>query len=145
LTQYQEPFFKAIKKTTKFIENFMSYEGKNNNKEDQSKKFHSFQFFKYHSFKYFTSGNYPQLFYGRIKYQYHITSINKYLKNSGYITGYSSELCMKENVRMRHNLPKDEGYDIVFMICALNSGEFNSNSINRKFLNIVVKMDMNEL
>ena len=57
----------------------MSYEG-NNNKEDQSKKFHSFQFFKYHSFKYFTSGNYRQLFYGRIKYQYHITSINKYLK-----------------------------------------------------------------
>ena len=37
---------RQLKKTTKFIENFMPYEG-NNNKEDQSQKFHSFQFFKY--------------------------------------------------------------------------------------------------
>ena len=152
---------RQLKKTTKFIENFMPYEG-NNNKEDQSQKFHSFQFFKYHSFRYFTTGNYPQLFYGRMRQQYHITSINKYLKNNGYITGYATDFCMRENIRMLHNLPKDQGYDHAFMNCDPNSDHFNSNSLkclygkmttehlyeygnqfwrkyknNRKFLNIV--------
>ena len=152
---------RQLKKTTKFIENFMSYKG-NNNKEDQSQKFHSFQFFKYNSFKSYTPGNYPQIFYGRKREQFHITLINNYLKNSGYITGYASDVCMRDNVRMLHKLPKNQGYDHVFLNCDPNSGHFNTNSIkclygkmvtahlyeygnqfwrkyknNRKFLNIV--------
>jgi len=148
---------RQLKKTTKFIENFMSYEG-----NDQSHKFHSFQFFKYHSFRYQTSGNYPRLFYGRMREQYHITSINKYLKNGGYITGYASDICNKENVRMLHNLPEDQGYDHVFLNCDPNTGHIRDHYIkclygkmvtdhlyeygnqfwrkyknNRKFLNIV--------
>ena len=152
---------RQLKKTTKFIENFMSYEGKNN-KVDQSQKFHSFQFFKYHSFKTYTPENYPQLFYGKLRENKHITSINKYLRNNGYITGYASDICMRENVRMLHNLPEDEGYDHAFMNCDPNSDHFNKNTLkclygkmvaehlyeygnqfwriyknNRKFLNIV--------
>ena len=152
---------RQLKKTTKFIENFMSYEG-NNNKEDQSQKFHSFQFFKYHSFRHYTPVNYPQLFYGRLRENYHITSINKYLRNNGYITGYASDVCMRENIRMLHNLPEDQGYDHAFMNCDPNSEHFNKNTLkclygkmvadhlyeygnqfwrkyknNRKFLNII--------
>ena len=119
---------RQLKKTTKFIENFMSYEG-NNNKVDQSHKFHSFQFFKYHSFKDYTPENYPQLFYGKLRENKHITSINKYLRNSGYITGYASDICMRENVRMLHNLPEDEGYDHAFMNCDPNSDHFNKNTL----------------
>jgi len=114
---------RQLKKTTKFIENFMSYKG-NNNKEDQSQKFHSFQFFKYNSFKSYTPGNYPQIFYGRKREQFHITLINNYLKNSGYITGYASDVCMRDNVRMLHKLPKNQGYDHVFLNCDPNSGSF---------------------
>ena len=153
---------RQLKKTMKFIEKFMPYEG-NYNKEDKSKKFHSFQFFKYHSFRDFTQGNFPQIYYGRRRERGHITLINKYLKNNGYITGYAGDLCSRENTRTLHNLPKDEGYDHAFMNCDPNSGHFNSNTIkclygkmitellyeygnqfwrkykdNRKFLNIVV-------
>ena len=152
---------RQLKKTTKFIEKFMSYEG-NNNKEDQSSKFHSFQFLKYHSFRHFTPVNYPQIYYGRIREIGHITSINKYLKNNGYITGQAIDICMRDNIRMLHNIPKDQGYDHAFLNCDPNSKHFNENYIkclygkillyhlyeygnqfwrkykdNRKFLNIV--------
>ena len=152
---------RQLKKTTKFIEKFMSYKG-NNNKEDQSQKFHSFQFLKYHSFRHYTPVNYPQLFYGRLREYGHITSINKYLKNSGYITGYASDFCMRENLRMLHKMPEDQGYDHAYMDCDPNSAHYNANSLkclygkmttehlyeygnqfwrkyrnNRKFLNIV--------
>ena len=152
---------RRLKKTTKFIEQFMSYEG-NNNKEDHSSKFHSFQFLKYHSFRHFTPVNYPQIYYGRIREIGHITSINKYLKNNGYITGQAIDICMRDNIRMLHNIPKDQGYDHAFLNCDPNSKHFNENYIkclygkillyhlyeygnqfwrkykdNRKFLNIV--------
>jgi hypothetical protein len=92
----------------------------------------------------------------------HIISINKYLRNSGYITGYASDVCMRENIRMLHNLPEDQGYDHAFMNCDPNSEHFNKNTLkclygkmvaehlyeygnqfwrkyknNRKFLNII--------
>ena len=54
---------RQLKKTLKFIEKFMSFEG-NYNHKFPSEKFHSFQFFKYHSHKFYTIGNYPLLFYG---------------------------------------------------------------------------------
>ena len=54
---------RQLKKTTKFLEQFMSYDGGLNQKYI-SGKFHSFQFFKYHSFLGHTSNNYPKLFYG---------------------------------------------------------------------------------
>ena len=152
---------RQLKKTTKFIEKFMSYKG-NNNKEDPTQKFHSFQFFKYHSFRHFTSVNFPPIFYGRLRESAHITSINIYLKNSGYVTAYASDACRRDNTRTLHNLPKDQGYDHAFMNCDPNSEHFNSNFIkclygkmstvhlyeygnqfwrkyknNRKFLNII--------
>ena len=52
---------RQLKKTLKFIEDFMSYKGKYNKKTKDT--YHSFQFLKYHSFKYYTRGNYPKLFY----------------------------------------------------------------------------------
>ena len=153
---------RQLKKTMRFIEKFMPYEGNYNNK-DQTNKFHSFQFFKYHSFRFFTPGNYPQIFYGRKREQTHITSIIKYLKNNGYITCYAGDTCFRENIRMLHNLPRDEGYDHALINCDPNAEHFNVNSIkclygkmvtdhlyeygnqfwrkykdNRKFLNIVV-------
>ena len=153
---------RQLKKTLKFIEKFMSYEGYFN-KKDQTKIFHSFQFFKYHSFRHYTPGNYPQIFYGRRrKRRRKITLITKYLKNSGYVTCFAIDICVRET-RMLHNLPKDEGYDHVFINCDPNSEHYNSNSIkclygkmaaehlyeygnqfwrkykdNRKFLNIVI-------
>lgn len=129
---------RQLKKTTKFFEQFISYEG-NHNKDDKSNNFHSFQFLKYHSFRHFTPVNYPQIFYGRLRERGHITSINKYLKNRGYITGYASDVCMRENIRMLHKLPKDQGYDHAFLNCDPNSGHFNANSVKCMYGKMVIE------
>ena len=54
---------RQLKKTLKFFEKFISYQG-NRNPKFPTENFHSFQFFKYYSHKYYTTGNYPILFYG---------------------------------------------------------------------------------
>ena len=158
---------RQLKGTMNFFKKFINYKGKFNEKFP-SNNFHSFQFFKYHSFQFHTRDNYPLLFYGK-KRQKNIVLITKYLKNNGYITCYSGDLCIRDNVRTKHNLTKDEVYDHQFIMCDPNSNHFNSNSIrclygkqvsehlyeygnqfwrkysnNRKFLTIITNIDGHE-
>ena len=88
-------FSRVYKKTVKFLENFMKYEGYSNEK-DKSQKYHGFQFFKQHSFKEFTLGNYLPMFYGKPFYSKRIDSITGELKDNGFITCGLNGVCDKE-------------------------------------------------
>ena len=118
---------RQLKKTLKFFEQFMSYNEPSNYKRS-SGKFHSFQFFKYHSFLFHTRDNYPILFYGHTRNK-NIVLITKYLKENGYITCYSNDVCRKDNVRTKHNLTLEENYDHEFIICDPNKESINIYSI----------------
>jgi hypothetical protein len=118
---------RQLKKTLKFFEKFMNYKGVSHKKK-ASEQFHSFQFFKYYTFKFCTSYNFPLLFYGRARNR-NIVKITKYLKENGYITGYSSDTCYKDNTRTLHNLTNEEIYDHQFIICDPNNESINSISI----------------
>ena len=119
--------FRHLKKTLKFIERFMSYEG-NYNEKYKTENFHSFQFFKYYSFKYYTGGNYPILFYGQRQDQLEI-SITKYFKENGYVTCYVGDYCDKDNIRTFHNLTLEEIHDHQFILCDPNKESYNINTI----------------
>ena len=118
---------RQLKKTLKFFEQFMPYKGafQENN---PSENFHSFQFFKYQSFFLHTPYNYPLLFYGRTRNR-SIVLITKHLKENGYVTCYSGELCNKDNTRTLHNLTTEEVYDHQFIICDPNRDNLNINTI----------------
>ena len=118
---------RQLKKTLNFFEKFMPYKGASLEK-NPSEKFHSFQFFKYHSFKFSTSFNYPILFYGKSRKRNRVL-ITKHLKENGYITCYSGELCVKDNTRTLHNLTTEEVYDHQFIICDPNRESINVNTI----------------
>lgn len=85
----------------------MSYKGGHNQKYP-NENFHSFQFFKYHAHEAYTAGNFPKIFYGNRMNAKHYVRITKYLKENGYLTGYSNDVCQKDNSRTKHNLSKDE-------------------------------------
>ena len=97
---------RQLKKTMNFIEKFISYKGGYHPKFSES-NYHSFQFFKYHSHQFYTSGNYPILFYGK-----HRNETNKYityfLKQNGFITGYSADECANDFARAFHNFSFDD-------------------------------------
>jgi len=118
---------RQLKKTLNFFEKFMSYNGASPEKSNPE-KFHCFQFFKYHSFKFYTPYNYPILFYGRAKKK-KLVLITKHLKENGYITCFSSELCAKDNTRTIHNFTIEEVYDHQFIICDPNRESININTI----------------
>ena len=117
---------RKLKRTLKFFEKFMPYNGGCNEKYP-NENFHSFQFFKYHSFRGVTSGNFPKLFYGNDpKYAHDFVRITRYLKQNGYVTSYAIDYCQKDNARTNHNLSKDELYDHQLLLCDPNVIDFNS-------------------
>ena len=116
---------RQLKKTVKFIEQFMPFNGGYNPKY-LNEKYHGFQFFKYHSFKNHTSGNFPRLFYGSDRDSKNIVLLTKYFKENGYITNYSSDSCQKDNTRTFHNLTESEVYDHQFLLCDPNMYSFLS-------------------
>ena len=118
---------RQLKKTLNFFEKFMLYNGSSLEKSP-SEKFHSFQFFKYHSFLYCTPFNYPILFYGSLINRKKIL-ITKYLKENGYVTCFSGEICAKDNARAKHNLTIEEVYDHQFILCDPNRDSININTI----------------
>ena len=81
-------FLKKLKKTSSFIEKFMKY--------NNDLGFSAFQFMKYQTFAHWTQPNvYPMFFSSRNAYGKKI-NIVKHLKDNGYITGNSGNLCSKE-------------------------------------------------
>ncbi len=115
---------RKLKKTLKFFENFMSYKGGHNEKYP-NENFHSFQFFKYHAFYGHTSTNFPILFYGNKPKPKDYARITKYLKQIGYVTGYASDYCSKDNIDTKHNLTLEEVYDHQLLMCDPNVASYN--------------------
>ena len=118
---------RQLKKTLKFFEQFMSYNGAFQEKNPKE-KYHSFQFFKYQSFLFHTPYNYPILFYGRSRNS-SMVLITKHLKETGYVTCYSSDFCDKDNTRTLHNLTNEEVYDHQLILCDPNRDHFSINTI----------------
>ena len=118
---------RQLKKTLKFIEQFISFKG-GYNKKFPLENFHSFQFFKYHSFRGYTFENYPRIFYGN-KAGRNIIRITKYFKDNGYITSYSNEMCLRDVSATMHNMSYEEVGDHELIIC----------DPNRKHANALVK------
>ena len=118
---------RQLKKTLKFIEQFMPYKGKYN-KNFKYENFHSFQFFKYHSFKGYTFENYPRIFYGN-KAGNNIIKIIKYFKENGYVTSYSNEICLIDITKIKKKLKYEEIGDHELILC----------DPNKKHANLLVK------
>ena len=109
---------RQLKKTLKFFEKFISYNGYSNSKFP-FENFHSFQFFKYHSHKFFTVGNFPLMFYGnhRNKSNKHI---NLYFKRNGYVTGYTADTCYNDFTNALHNFSSSDVFDHHYVVCDPN-------------------------
>ena len=99
-------FSRVFKKTSKFIDNFMKYEGYSTEK-DPSQKYHGFQFFKQHSFREYTLGNTIPMFYGQTYYSKKIESITGEFKNNGFVTCNLFGFCNKETFYYDWQLKKD--------------------------------------
>ena len=110
---------RQLKKTMKFFEKFMPYQGGHHMKYPEE-NYHSFQFFKYHSFRMFTPGNFPILFYGNTKEVKDLVLMTRYLKENGYVTNYCSDECKKDNTRTHHNMTQSEIYDHQMLLCDPN-------------------------
>ena len=84
----RQHFLRVMKKTSSFLEKFMSY--------DSSLPLSSYQFMKYQTFAGYTNPNiYPMFYSSNIKgKQVHLLT---YLKQNGYITSHSHNLCSKES------------------------------------------------
>ena len=118
----REHFKRKLKKTTKFIEKFMK---KNN--DENLKNYKSYQFMKYTTFDAFTQMSAQPMFYGEKMdpKTSNGTFILKYMKERGFITGQSIDLCSRELfVTMNNCLNKVEFSDFdhenVAMFCDAN-------------------------
>lgn len=113
-----------LKRTLKFIEKFMPYNGYSN-KLFPKEKYHAFQFLKYHSFIFHTRANYPKLFYGCNKGK-NMTRITKHLKKNGYVTAFSIDMCQLDSCYLPHDMSEEEISDHEYLICDPNKKSVNS-------------------
>ena len=89
-------FYRQYKKTSRFIERFLTYEGYSN-KKDRSQKYHGFEFLKYHKFNGATLNNAIPMFSGvYFNKNNNMISIVKDMKKEGYITCNVQDVCHKE-------------------------------------------------
>ena len=89
-------FYRQYKKTSKFLEKFLTYKGFSN-RNDTKQKYHGFEFLKYHKFNGATLGNAIPMFSGvYFDKKNYMVSIVKELKESGYITCNVQDVCHKE-------------------------------------------------
>ena len=115
---------RQFKKTLQFIEKFMPYKGYSN-KLYPNENYHAFQFMKYHSFKYNTGGNYPKMFYGHNRGE-KIVRITKYLKQNGYVTAFSNDICNLDSCYLSREMSQEEISDHEYLICDVNNKGINS-------------------
>ena len=85
----RQHFLRKMKKTSAFIEKFMKY----NNEFGVS----AYQFMKYQTFAHWTEPNIFPMFYSSRDTFGRKVNIIKYLKENGYITAHSGNLCSKES------------------------------------------------
>ena len=81
-----------------------------NDKNNNNKKIAAFQFLKYNNFRPSTQVNVLPMFYGDSMKSEKGTSLIKYFKENGYITGGSENICHKELFL----LEEDKNRDVIF-------------------------------
>ena len=109
---------RQLKKTLGFFEKFMPY---------NSKDFHSFQFLRYHAFQHHTAGNYPKLFFESPRKKRKLLKITYYLKQYGYVTAFSNDMCYNYPYPNRlRDFSKEELCDHEFLLCDPNRRHINS-------------------
>ena len=91
----RQHFLRKMKKTAKFIEKFMKY--------NNDLGFTAFQFMKYQTFAHWTEPNTIPMFFGSQNNKGRQINIIKYLKENGYITGNSGNLCSKESFELNYD------------------------------------------
>ena len=94
----RQHFLRKMKKTSSFLEKFMKY--------DSSLSLSSYQFMKFQAFAGWTNPNVLPMFYSsRINgNQIHVL---KYLKENGFITGHSQNLCSRESFEYEYESIRD--------------------------------------
>ena len=115
----RQHFLRKMKKTASFIEKFMKY--------DNDLGLSSYQFMKYQSFAHWTTPNVFPMFYSSKNKEGRPVNVVKYLKENGYITGNSGNLCSKEcfefdpEEKSNYNIILDEyDHENVAMFCDPN-------------------------
>ena len=55
-----------------------------------------------------------------------MTRITKYLKENGYITAFSNDMCLRDSCWMTHDMSKEEICDHKLILCDPNMKSINS-------------------
>ena len=115
----RQHFLRTMKKTASFIEKFMKY--------DNNLGFNSYQFMKYQTFASWTPPNAKPMFFSSNNNKGKNVYILKYLKENGFVTGNSGNLCAKEafpydvNDNSNYNIILDEyDHENIAMFCEPN-------------------------
>jgi len=122
----RQHFLRVMKKTSSFIEKFMKY----NNNLGLS----SYEFMKYQAFCHWTNPNVVPMFYSSYIDSYTV-NIVKYLKENGYVTAQSQNMCSKESFEYdpqyieENYLELDEfDHENIAMFCDPNYEEIDNKS-----------------
>ena len=120
----RQHFLRVMKKTSSFIKKFMKY---NNNLG-----FSAYEFMRYQTFCSWTNPNVVPMFYSTYNNSLY-THIIKYLKENGYITAQSQNMCSKESFEIDPQYIRDERLEIdeydhenIAMFCDPNYAEIDN-------------------
>ena len=100
-------FLRKMKKTAAYLEKFFKY--------DNNLGYHAFQFLKYNNFASSTIPNILPMFYGTNHNNRNGTQLIKYLKENGFITGQTTDLCSKELGEFYMNNQHEEKDNFTFV------------------------------
>ena len=93
-------FIRAMKNTEKFLSKYFN---------SSEKSF--YQMMKYHNFIFFTQQNVNPMFFGESMFNSNGTSILKYIKKKGFITGHSNNICTRQLYDIEDNYTENIEYD----------------------------------
>ena len=93
-------FVRSMKHTEKFISKYYN---------SSEKSF--YQMMKYQNFIFFTQQNVNPMFFGESMFNSNGTSILKYIKNKGYITGHSNNICTRQLYDIEDNFTENVIYE----------------------------------
>ena len=120
----RQHFLRVMKKTSSFIKQFMKY--------DNDLGFSSYEFMRYQAFCHWTNPNIIPMFYSS-HINYKNVHIIKYLKENGYITAQSQNMCSKESFEIdpdyihMSDLEIDEyDHENIAMFCEPNYAEIDN-------------------
>ena len=93
-------FVRSMKHTEKFLSKYYN---------STEKSF--YQMMKYQNFIFFTQQNVNPMFFGESMFNSNGTSILKYIKNKGYITGHSNNICTRQLYDIEDNYTENIVYE----------------------------------